>query len=84
MNHNLPADIVISTGSAYSVRDLCKYVFSKVGLDYLDHVKIDKKYLRPQELPYLRGDSSYGRKLLDWNPVFTFETLLDDMISHYS
>ena len=84
LNHNSPDDIVISTGTAHSVRDLCVYVFSKLGLNYQDHVRTDPKYLRPQELPYLRGDSSYGRNLLDWQPAFSFESLLDDMLSHYS
>ena len=84
LEHDVPDDIVISTGDAYSVRDLCEYVFTKLGMNYLDHVEIDPRYLRPQELPYLRGDSSYGRSLLNWKPKFTFQTLLDDMIYHYT
>ena len=84
LEHDAPDDIVISTGDAHSVRDLCEYVFAKLGMNYLDHIEIDPRYLRPQELPYLRGDSSYGRSLLNWTPTFTFQSLLDDMIDHYT
>ena len=39
------------------------------------------KYLRPEELKYLKGDSSKIRKILGWEPTHTFETLLDEMIT---
>ena len=78
-----PIDIVIASGKAYSVRDLCKTVFEKLGMDYKEFIRINPKFLRPQELPYLQGDSSYGRNLLKWEPEYTFDTLMDDMISHF-
>tara|TARA_B100001287_G_C22677546_1_gene528482 strand:+ start:1156 stop:2118 length:963 start_codon:yes stop_codon:yes gene_type:complete len=83
LNHKNPEDIVISTGKAYSVRELCEVVFKELGLNYEDHIVINKRFLRPQELPYLRGDSSKGRKMLNWEPEFTFRTLLLDMIKHF-
>ena len=63
LNHSEPEDIVISTGKAHSVK-LCKEVFDYLGLNYEDHIVINKKYFRPEELPYLQGDSKKGRKLL--------------------
>ena len=57
-----PDDIVISTGKTNSVRDLCKYTFNKLGLNYKDHVKINPAFLRPQELPFLCGDSTKAKK----------------------
>lgn len=84
MEKDSPDDIVISTGNAYSVRDLCKYVFEKLDMNYKDHIKINKKYLRPQELPYLRGDCRKAKTILNWSPKYTFESLLDEMIEKYS
>ena len=43
-----PEDIVIATGEARSVRDLCRCVFDKLGLNYEDHITINKRFLRPQ------------------------------------
>ena len=79
-----PEDIVIATGEARSVRDLCRCVFDKLGLNYEDHITINKRFLRPQELPYLRGDRSKSKELLDWEPQYSFEALIDDMIEHHS
>ena len=83
LEYDQPLDIVISTGKAHSVKDLCRVVFSKLDMDYKEHIKINPKFLRPQELPYLQGDSSKAKQILGWKPEFTFETLVDDMIKHF-
>ena len=62
LNHTEPDDFVISTGETKSIRDLCKIVFSKLNLNYEDHVKINPKYVRPDELSYLCGDCSKSKK----------------------
>jgi len=76
-------DYVCSTGISHSVRDLCEYTFSKLGLNYDDYVKQDEKYLRPEELHDLKGDSSKLRLHTGWNPNYTFETMMDEMIDYW-
>ncbi len=83
LQYDTPEDIVISTGVTNSVRDLCRIVFNKLSLNYEDHVVINKKYFRPTELTYLQGDSTKARGLLDWQPTFTFSTLIQDMIDNF-
>jgi GDPmannose 4,6-dehydratase len=78
-----PDDYVVATGETRSVREMCDYVFGKLGLDYKQHVIQNKKYLRPEELPYLRGDSTKIRTALGWKPVYSFEALMDEMIAHW-
>ena len=73
-------DYVCATGVSHSVRDCCEYVFNKLKLDYKDYVVLDKKYLRPEELHDLKGDSSKIREKLGWVPKYTFEKLMDDML----
>ena len=73
-------DYVCSTGISHSVRDCCEYVFNKLKLNYKDYVVMDEKYLRPEELHDLKGDSSKIREELGWEPEYTFEKLMDDMI----
>ena len=77
-----PGDWVVSTGVTHSVREMCDYVFSKLGLNYQDYIVQNQKFLRPEELKYLKGDSSKIRAL-GWSPEFTFESLMDDMIDHW-
>jgi GDPmannose 4,6-dehydratase len=78
-----PDDYVCATGVSHSVQDLCSYVFSSLGLDYTDHIVIDEKHFRPEELENLKGDSSKLRKELSWQPEYTFETMLDEMIEYW-
>ena len=83
VNHTESDDFVCATGTTNSVGDMCKYVFNKLGMNYKDYVVIDERYFRAEELKYLRGDSSKLRSTLGWEPEYTFETLMDDMINHW-
>jgi len=83
MLHSIPDDFVVATGQAFSIRDLCEYVFTKVGLNYEDYVIQDPKHIRPEELKYLKGDSTKFNKTFNWVPEYTFETLLDEMIDFW-
>ena len=83
INADKPDDYVVATGETHSVRELCEYVFSKLDLDYKNYLVQNPKFLRPQELKYLRGDSYKIRSSLDWSPTYNFESLLDDMINHW-
>ena len=78
-----PDDFVCATGVSHSVRDLCEYVFGSLDLNYLDYVKQDEKFYRPEELNDLKGDSTKLRETIDWKPKYTFETMLDEMIEYW-
>ena len=78
-----PDDIVISTGVTNSVRDLCKTVFDKLNMNYEDYIVINKKFIRPQELPFLCGDSTKAKNILGWSPKYDFNALVIDMIDHF-
>ena len=78
-----PNDFVCATGASHSVRELCEYVFTKLGLNYEDYVKLDMKFLRPEELTDLKGDPTKLMKATGWKPTYTFETMLDEMIEYW-
>jgi GDPmannose 4,6-dehydratase len=82
-----PGDWVVATGETRSVRDMCKYVFEKLNLNYEDYIIQNEKFLRPEELKYLKGDSTRMREL-GWKPEYTFESMMDEMIefwvNHYN
>lgn len=83
INHDIPDDFVVATGQTHSVREMTDYVFSKLGLDYKEFVIQNPIFLRPEELPYLRGDSSKLRSTFDWIPEYTFDSLMDEMIEFW-
>ena len=83
LQHDTPDDFVCATGISHSVKELCEYVFGKLDLDYKDYVGVNEKYMRPEELSDLKGDSSKARWALDWKQNYTFESMLDEMIEHW-
>ena len=76
-------DFVCATGVSHSVRELCDYVFSSLDLDYKEYVTQDEKFLRPEELHNLKGDSSKLVKATGWTHDYTFESMLDEMIEYW-
>lgn len=83
LNYEEPREWIVATGETRTVRDLCEHVFSRLDMDYRDYVVQNPKYMRPEELKYLRGDSAETRSVLGWEPEYTFETMLDEMIERW-
>ena len=80
MNHETPDDFVVATGQTHTVRDLVSGVFERLDLNYLDFTFQNAKFLRPEELPYLKGDASKARSVLGWQPEVSFDQLIDEMV----
>jgi GDPmannose 4,6-dehydratase len=71
-----PDDYVIATGESHTVREFLGCVFDRAGLGNPDkYVKIDARYFRPHEVPYLLGDTSKVKNQLNWEPTVDFEEL---------
>jgi len=83
LNHSEPDDFVVATGITRSVRDMCNYVFKKLNLDTDKYIFQHPKFMRPEELSYLKGDSSKIKNVLNWSPQISFELLMDEMIDHW-
>ena len=80
LQQDTPDDYVVATNELYSVRDFCEKTFSRLGLNYEDHVEIDPRYYRPAEVDLLLGDNTKARTKLDWMPRTSFEQLVDMMV----
>lgn len=78
-----PGDYVCATGVSHTVQNLVDYVFNKLELDQERYVTIEERYLRPEELHNLKGDSSKLRAATGWEPTYSFESMLDEMIEHW-
>ena len=83
LNHDVADDFVVSTMETHSVREMCDLVFKYLDLNYKDYVVKNPKFLRPEELPYLKGDSTKIRETLKWKPEYTFEQLMHEMCDHW-
>jgi GDPmannose 4,6-dehydratase len=83
LQHDNPDDFVCATGISHTVKELVEYTFSQLDLDWQKYVSIDKRYCRPQELHILKGDSTKARTVLGWEHEYTFESMIDEMISYW-
>ena len=78
-----PDNFVCSTGVSHSVKDLVAYTFGKLDLDWKQYIKQDPKFLRPEELTDLKGDSTKLRTATGWKPEYTFETMIEEMVEYW-
>ena len=76
-------DWVVATGKTHSIREMCELVFSYLELNYKDYVVQNPKFLRPEELPYLKGDSTKIKTELGWEPTYTFKQMMEEMTEHW-
>ena len=75
-----PDDFVVGTGETHTVREFVEIAFSRVGLNYENHVVIDPKFYRPAEVDILLADPAKARKHLNWECEVSFEELVVKMV----
>ena len=73
-------DFVVATGVGATVREFAQAAFEQVGLNYKDHVEIDKRYVRPTEVDALIGDPSKAARVLDWKAKTHWKALAKLMV----
>lgn len=80
MQHKWPDDFVVASGIHHSVEEFAINVFNSLGLNFYDYIETNLDYYRPNEVPELLGDSTRIRETLGWQPVCTFDGLIDEMV----
>lgn len=83
LEHKEPDDFIIATGENHSIKEMCNIVFSMLDMNYKDYVIQDEKYMRPEDLKELCGDSTRSREILNWDPTYTFESMLQEMVDFW-
>jgi GDPmannose 4,6-dehydratase len=81
LQQDKPEDFIIATGVKHSVRDLCRIAFAAAGiLNWEKHVLTDSEFKRPNELHSLHADSNKAKNILGWEPKYSFETMICEMV----
>jgi len=73
-------DYVVATGVGATVREFAQAAFEQVGLNYKDHVEMDKRYVRPTEVDALIGDPSKAARVLGWKAKTHWKALAKLMV----
>jgi GDPmannose 4,6-dehydratase len=74
------SDYVVATGVGATVKDFAEASFTRVGLNWQDHVEVDQKYIRPTEVDALIGDPSKATKELRWQANTHWKELAELMV----
>jgi GDPmannose 4,6-dehydratase len=74
------SDYIISSGSTFSIRYMCDYLFKKLNLNYQDYIKTD--ITSPQHKFESKGDNSKLQKL-GWKLEYDLDFLLDELFKYY-
>lgn len=75
-----PDDYVIATNETHKIADFLELAFNSVGLDWRKHVKIDKRFLRPVDVHFLKGKYHKSQSRLGWEPKTKFKDLTEIML----
>lgn len=81
LQQDRPDDYVLARGELRSVREFVEAAFSRVGLDWREHVRVDRSFQRSGgQVVDLVGDSSLAAQRLDWRPKTDFGELVAMMV----
>ena len=91
-----PQDFILSTGTAYTVKEFVTKAFAKTGITLtwngtgLDevavgndgklYIQIDSEFMRSNDAKVLVGNSTLFKNKTGWEPVYDLDKLLDEMM----
>jgi GDPmannose 4,6-dehydratase len=80
LQQDRPSDYVVATGVGATVQQFVEVAFAHAGLNWQDHLEIDKKYIRPTEVDALIGDPSKTQRELGWSAKTHWQDLAKLMV----
>ena len=76
-----PDDYVVATGETHQVREFVEKAFAVVGIsDWQKYVKQDPRFMRPAEVPLLKGNPAKAKSKLGWQPKVSYDELIKMMV----
>jgi len=72
-------DYIISQGKTHSIKYMCDYIFSKIGLDYKQYITTNTS---PQVSFESKGDCCKLNQI-GWNPKYDLNKTLDTILHYY-
>jgi len=85
LDHSEPDDFVVATGVAITVRDFLIKALNAAGLDggkWEDYVEFDPRFMRPSEVPWLKGDPTKIKEVLGWSSTVDVDGLTKMMVDN--
>lgn len=81
LQHDKPDDYVVATGEAHSVREFVEAAFNAAGIsEWEKYIVQDPRFMRPAEVPLLKGVPTKIEEKLNWKPKVSFSELVKMMV----
>ena len=74
-------DFVIATGMTHKLSQFIEMAFREVGLNWQDHVDIDRQFFRPTDLMIGKADPSKAQRRLGWKATHLMPDVVAKMIA---
>ena len=79
----IPDDFICCTGITTSVREFCEMSFKIINQDYNNFIYQDDKYLRDEELNYLKGCNTKINSILNINFEYDLKSMILEMVEFH-
>jgi GDPmannose 4,6-dehydratase len=80
LQQDQPDDYILASGVGRTVAELARTAFTCVDLDVERYLRVDPALVRPPEQTPSVGDPSKARARLGWEPLLSFEQLVERMV----
>jgi GDPmannose 4,6-dehydratase len=80
MQQEVPDDFVIATGESHSLEEFVATAFSRVNLDWRQHVVINPDLFRPTEIAISRGNPRKSSEILGWQARYKMKEVVTLMV----
>jgi GDPmannose 4,6-dehydratase len=74
-----PEDLLIATGSGATIDEMLRYTCQLADLTFDEIYEKDARFLRPSEVPFLKGNPKKAFEKLGWRPTYSWKELLEEM-----
>ena len=81
INSNIIKDYIICTGKATKLKDFVRIVFQKLNLDWKDHVELDERLFRKNDISISIGNPSDLEKDLHWKASRNIDYIINNLIN---
>jgi GDPmannose 4,6-dehydratase len=75
-----PDDYVIATGETQTLENFVTHVFSKLNLEWTEHIDINQSLFRPSDITYSAADPKKSLIELGWEPTISFTEIINRLV----
>jgi GDPmannose 4,6-dehydratase len=71
---------VIATGESVSLEEFVRMAFERFGLDWRQHVTINRAFFRPLDIVESRGNPAKAARVLGWTAGSRVKEVIDQLV----